>query len=92
MKIIWSTLAQIELENAIADAEEADPAWADAILAEIERAELLLKRHPRAGPAIDQSEKRKLRLGRLPFMLVYRLRDANIEIGRLHHTKADWRP
>lgn len=92
MKIIWSTLAQIELQNAIADAEETDAAWADAILAEIERVELLLKRHPRAGPAIDKSEKRKLRLGGLPFVLIYRIRDADVEIGRLHHAKADWRP
>jgi plasmid stabilization system protein ParE len=92
VKIIWSTPAHIELQNAIADAEEIDPAWADAILTEIERVQGLLARHPRAGPAIDNSDKRKLRLGGLPLVLIYRLIGSDIEIGRLHHIKADWRP
>lgn len=91
MKVTWSTLAQIELQNAIVEAEDVDPAWADAILAEIERVEALLKRHPRAGSAIDNSGKRKLRLGGLPFVLIYRVRAADIEVGRFHHAKADWR-
>ena len=91
MKVIWSTLAQKELQDAIADAEQVDPAWADAILSEIERVQALLVRHPRAGPAINSGDRRKLRLGGLPFVLVYRLRETHIDIARFHHARADWR-
>ena len=92
MKVIWSTLAQIELQDAIAGAEAIDPAWADAVLSEIERVQLLLMRHPRSGPAIGTSGMRKWRLGGLPFVLIYRLREPDLDIVRFHHARADWRP
>lgn len=91
MRIVWSKLALDELYSAIADNEEADPSWADALLLEADRVESLLRRHPKAGPVVDALGARKLRLGRLPFVIIYDLGPSRIDILRLHHARSDWR-
>lgn len=91
MRIVWSKLALDELHSAIADSEEVDPLWADALLLEADEVESLLLRHPKAGPVVDALGARKLRLGRLPFVIIYDVGPSRIEILRLHHAKADWR-
>lgn len=92
MNIIWSKLALLELQTAIEDAESIDPTWADSLLFEADRAESLLCRHPQAGPVVDAMGARKLRLGSLPFVLIYDVGLEAVEILRFHHAKADWRP
>ncbi len=92
MKVIWSTLALSELQGFVADTEIHDPAWADALVTEAVDVEVLLTQHPFAGPVVDELGARKLRLGRLPFIVIYEVGAGQIDILRLHHAKADWRP
>ena len=92
MKVIWSTLALSELQGFVAEAETHDPAWADVLLTEAVDVEVLLTLHPFAGPVVDDLGARKLRLGRLPLVMVYEVGAGQIDILHLHHAKADWRP
>lgn len=91
MRIIWSTQALTDLQQVVADAMQVDLEWADAILAQTQRVESVLLRHPRLGPAVGGSDNRKLRLGRLPFLLVYQISGDAIDIVRLHHAASDWK-
>ncbi|MEK6541587.1 MAG: type II toxin-antitoxin system RelE/ParE family toxin [Pseudomonadota bacterium] len=90
MKIIWSMPALTDLQLAVAAAAELDTDWADVLLAEIQRVEAILKRHPRIAPVDDASRHRKLRLGRLPYLLLYLVAGDEIDILRLHHSRTDW--
>jgi plasmid stabilization system protein ParE len=91
VRIIWSTGALTDLQLAVADAMHQDLDWADAILAQTQRVEAVLMRHPRLGPVVGGSDYRKLRLGPLPFVLVYQISGDAIDILRLHHAASDWR-
>lgn len=68
-----------------------DLEWADAILAETQRVEAMLLRHPRIGPTVTRSDNRKLRLGPLSFVLVYQISGDAVDIVRLHHAASDWK-
>lgn len=68
-----------------------DLEWADAILAETQRVQAMLSRHPRIGPTVARSDNRKLRLGPLPFILVYQISGDTVDIVRIHHAASDWK-
>lgn len=91
-RLEWTKPALSDL-RAIDDwlSREAAPDVAIRILTAIRiRADFLLE-FPRGGPSLS-GEVHSLRVPRLPYVLLYRLKsDAVIEILRVRHVRQDWR-
>lgn len=92
MKVNWTPPARRDLQLAVDAIARQDVDLAIGLLDEADRIDQLLQRVPFTGPRLDASNDRKLRLGRLPYIIIYRVKSGALEILRLHHAKADWRP
>ncbi|MEQ1510174.1 MAG: type II toxin-antitoxin system RelE/ParE family toxin [Sphingopyxis sp.] len=91
MKVFWTPPARTDLQSAVqALADEGEVDFALGLLAEADRVDALLRRIPFAGPRLEGCNDRKLRLGRLPFVVRYRIKNGTLEILRLHHARSDW--
>lgn len=52
----------------------------------------VLEQHPLAGEGIDFGEARKFKVGRTPFILIYRVLPDRVQILRVWHVREDWKP
>lgn len=91
MRVFWTQPARSDLQAAIDYLADQNPLLALDLLAEADRIDLLLRDVPFAGPRLDGTDHRKLRLGRLPYVIRYRLRRSALEVLRLYHARSDWR-
>ena len=91
MKVEWAEAAQDDLAFFSAQAAEIDEDRAIRLLMEARRASEFLERVPYAGAAQDDGEIRKLRLGKLPFLILYVVGRDRISVTRLHHSSQNWR-
>jgi len=88
--VLWSDLAN-------ADLEAIDDYWvgygqdaAERVSARIEAAAAFLATMPRAGPVLKRQAARKWRIGQTPYVLIYRVTDLGIEVLRIRHGREDW--
>jgi toxin ParE1/3/4 len=90
-QLIWTDSARIGLAE-ILDPFAADRAEfiADALV-QIGRFERLLITSPGIGSPLDENGQRKLRVGRTPIILIYRVDGAVLSIVRVHHSSQNWR-
>ena len=58
---------------------------------QVARLERLLIDNPGIGVRIDEDGQRKLRVGRTPIILFYRVDGSQISILRVRHSASDWR-
>ena len=91
MKVVWTIPAKVDLDQAVDFAVVRDELLAATLLDEAAKATDFLADFPHAGAPLDEAGLRKLRLGKLPNILIYRLLDDRLEILRVQHSSMDWR-
>lgn len=89
--ILWTPLAEADLTEIDDYWWTVDPDIADRIAERIRSAAEFLRSVPQGGSLIEDSDARKWRAGNSPYILIYRLRDAAVEILRVYHDRQDRR-
>ena len=90
MRIVWLPRARKARETAIEYIAEDNPVAALSQLDEIERHSTLLKDHPEMGRRGRIPDTRELVISRTPFLLVYRIRNDEIQIIHFMHGAQQW--
>ncbi len=91
MRLRWTRLAEADLDS-IADyiGQDSPVAAARVILELIDQTEVLLARHVAMGRPGRVIGTRELVIGKLPYVVPYRVRENEIEILRVLHTSRRW--
>lgn len=91
MRLLWTRLAERDLDDIAAFIGQDSPAAAARVVLElIDRTEELLTRHVALGRPGRVLGTRELVIGGLPYVVPYRVRDKDIEILRVLHTARRW--
>ena len=94
MQLKWSDLAEADLEEIEAYiAKENDPVVAiDVVLSVINTTKLVLIDHPHGGRKGRVKGTAELVIGRLPFVVIYRIVESidQLEILRVLHNSQSW--
>lgn len=85
MEIIWSDLSRSDLLGIITYLTEEDHRLADRALQKIKKAVASLETFPNRGRPGRLVHTKELLVQDLPYMLVYRIRNNNLEILRILH-------
>lgn len=86
----WSRLSREDLDIAVNCQVDADFETADGLLEEAAKATILLATSPRAGTPVGAQGRRKWRLGKLPYALLYHVDAKRVLILRVAHLRSDW--
>jgi plasmid stabilization system protein ParE len=90
-EVRWSAQSLADIEDLLSYCDAIDPEIARHIEQRIVISPDILTRHPQAGPGIGDTDLRKWRVHRLPFLILYRAADGYIEVDRVLHAKQNWR-
>ena len=85
MRLRWTPAAANDLEPIGDYLEQHHPAFAQSTVVEIYQAILALRSTPYRGRAGREEGTRELVLPRLPYIVIYRVKDADIEILHIYH-------
>ncbi|HET8613545.1 MAG TPA: type II toxin-antitoxin system RelE/ParE family toxin [Sphingomonas sp.] len=91
-RLLWTAPAEADLASIDDYWWPRDRDVADRLIERIRTAAERLRSIPEGGAPLDQGRTRKWRAGRTPYVLIYRLRGATVEILRIHHDRQNWRP
>ncbi len=89
-RVIWSFPARDDIFDILDYYDAIDPALADDMAARIDQGPKPLLSNPNIGSPIDGGL-RKWRMRGTPFLLIYAVRQAEIEIRRVRHYRENWR-
>lgn len=87
-RAIWSRLARQDLYGIAFDELGMS---VDALIVRIETAPLILLDFPELGEKVGPDGRRKWRVKRTPFILLYRKAGDDVEISRVIHSASDWK-
>lgn len=91
MRLRWTRRAERDLDEIAEYIGQDSPAAAGRVVLElIDQVESLLPAHPVIGRPGRVLGTRELVIGRLPYIVPYRVRDRYIEILRVLHTARRW--
>ena len=91
MRLLWTKLAERDLDEIGAYIGQDNPAAAARVVLElIDQAETLLPSNPAIGRPGRVIGTRELVIGELPYVIPYRVRGQDIEILRALHTSRRW--
>ena len=90
-RVIWSDASRRDLRNIDDFISSDDAAAALGVLRRIRRSAALLEQFPAIGPIL-QGEQRYLSVRSTPYVIVYRIDNARIEVIRVRHAREDWFP
>ena len=85
----WSRLSREDLNNAVDRQVDANFDIAVTLLEEASKAIIFLATSPRAGTPVSAQGRRKWRLGKLPYALIYHV-TKRVLILRVAHLRSDW--
>ncbi len=88
-RLIWSPSSLRDLQGIDAFLTERNDGAAARILRAIRSATRRLLDYPRIGPGLDEPF-RVLGVRGTPYLLIYRLRNEDIEIVRVRHARENW--
>jgi addiction module RelE/StbE family toxin len=89
MKVRWLLSALAGVRAVRFHIAEENPQVADAVAARIERAVLHLEEFPSSGRIGELRGTREVVVTGLPYVLVYRVTDSEVQVLRLFHQKQD---
>jgi toxin ParE1/3/4 len=90
-RIQWSPPALEDLRRIVAHYLNIDPELAVRIAEAIRQAPDRLLDRPRLGAPLGYGELRKWSVGRLPYVILYRVEGDTIGIVRVYHHAQNWR-
>lgn len=88
--VIWSRDSQRDFDRAIDYLMNAHPEWLDSLAIETETAVSFIAGNSGAGAPIDDGVTREWRIGKTPYVLLYRFDRRQVRIGRVVHDRSDW--
>jgi plasmid stabilization system protein ParE len=91
VKLDWTGPALADIRGIDHHLSQYSPEAAAQHLASIIDSADILKSYPAIGPALDGAT-RSLRVRHTRYLLIYRIRGAEVEILRVRHDREDWRP
>ena len=91
MRLSWAEQAETDLYEIADHYSQFYPDLPDDLLERIYEAPLILLDRPWIGPPVGFLGLRKWLVRRTPFLLLYRVRDGEVEIARVLHGAADWK-
>lgn len=86
----WTRLSREDLNVTVDRQTDASFGIAEALLDEAARATIFLATSPRAGTPFGAPGRRKWRLGKLPYALIYHVDTKRVLTLRLIHLRSDW--
>lgn len=86
----WTSVALVDLTFVIDYFDDKAPEYAERLGDRAVESGRFLADHPFAGAPIAGSECRKWRIGKSPFLLIYKVLPDSIQILRLRHDRSDW--
>ena len=90
MKVVWTTSALDDLDQALAHAAEHYPSVVAPLESRVRSAVRRIARWPKSARAVDgHPDVRVVPLVRYPYRIFYRVTDAQIEVLHMHHTARD---
>lgn len=92
MNLRWTTPARDDLTGILDYIASDDPTAALATIDRIEAVALRLIDFPLSGREGSVSDTRELPIPGLPFIIIYRVGDANIDVLRILHGARQWPP
>ncbi len=88
-RLIWSEASLRDIAEIDEFLTGENPPAAARIARAIKATVIRLLDYPRVGRALDENF-RVLGIRTTPYLIIYRLRDGNIEIARVRHGKENW--
>ncbi len=88
-RLIWSPSSRLDLSTIRDFLAERDPRVARDTLRAVQRVVRRMLDYPRIGRAV-QEPFRVFGVRGTPYIVIYRLRDADVEIVRIRHGREDW--
>jgi len=88
--LVWSPEALADTLDIARHYLSIDPALAADMLDRIEDAPLILREYPHLGSPTRLAAVRKWRVEGTPFILLYAVGPASVDIRRVVHTASDW--
>ena len=89
MRVRWLSSALRSLRNACLYIEQDNPAAARAVAEQIERTVGRLSQHPLSGRLGTVAGTREVVIPGLPYLVVYRVTDSEVQILRVFHSKRE---
>jgi plasmid stabilization system protein ParE len=90
-RLIWSEVARQGLATILDPFVEERSDLIANVIVQIGRLEKLLLDAPAIGAPMDEVGLRKLRVGRTPILLIYRIDGPMITVVQVHHAASDWK-
>lgn len=90
MRVTWSLRAQDDFNILYRQALGDDARYALNLVGSLEKAIARLSEYPHIGTPVGSADHRKWRLGRAPFLIIYRVDNQGLHILRVHHERQDW--
>lgn len=87
--VLWSRLSREDLNIAVDRQVDANFETADGLLDEAAKATIFLATSPRAGTPVGALGRRKWRLGKLPYVLLYHVDTKRVLILHVAHLRSD---
>lgn len=92
MILRWTRPAENDLNEILTYIAADDPTAALATIDRIEAVALRLTEFPRSGREGSVPDTHELPLPGLPFLIIYRVREADVEVLRVLHGARQWPP
>lgn len=90
MRVTGSLRAQDDFNIIYRQALDDDARYALNLVSVLEKAIARLPELPQIGAPVGSADHRKWRLGRTPFLIIYRAGDQGLHILRVLHERQDW--
>lgn len=90
MRVTWSLRAQDDFNIIYRHALNDDARYALNLVSALEKAIARLSEYPQVGTPVGSADHRKWRLGRTPFLMIYRTSQQGLHILRVLHERQDW--
>lgn len=87
----WTSVALADLTFVIDYFDDKAPEYAERLGDQAVESGRFLADHPFAGASIAGSDYRKWRIGKSPFLLIYKVLPDSVQILRLRPDRSDWR-
>lgn len=90
-RLIWSAVARQGLATILDPFVDDHPKLIASAIAQIGKLETMLIDTPCIGAPLDQVGLRRLRVGRTPILLIYRIDGPVITVVQVRHAASDWK-
>lgn len=90
-RLVWARRARSDLESIERYWLDERPDYVAKVMAATRHAIALLLETPGAGSPVGSPDLRRWRLGKTPYLMLYRVSRTELRVLRIHHERQNWR-